>query len=273
MINKKQKKKRPTQPKVKARDICDVDPNQQNGDGGAHIMNVVVVDDLCPNPGSRRNSRDKSVGLVSQLSSTEESEPLGEDAWHLTNSESPEQTAEVSDRLAFGTATRSYNGTCLSFDRFETFPQWKRSLITYFSRRIAPYMLSIDDESNGWRELILPIALDDEVVMDAVITASAYHISANSDANLVLGPLSYTKAIDGLMKRQDFRSLKPLVNGFSVIAILVLLCSVLVTGCDDFPIMFKMLKSAYEVMMEDGGSGDHTLNIFLRRQVNKWVYL
>ncbi|KAJ4299486.1 hypothetical protein N0V90_004731 [Kalmusia sp. IMI 367209] len=131
-------------------------------------------------------------------------------------------------------------------------------------------MLSIDDSSNGWRELILPIALEDEVVMDAVVTASAYHVSANFDAALSLGPSSFTKAVDGLMKRQDFKSLKPLTNGFSVIAILVLLVSVMVTGCSDFPVLFKMLKSAIEAMMENGGSGSYELDEFLRRQFRKF---
>lgn len=130
-------------------------------------------------------------------------------------------------------------------------------------------MLAIDDSSNGWRQLILPIAIEDDVVMDAVVAASAYHISSKSQTALSLGQSAFTKTVRGLLERQDFKNLDPMINGFSLVAILVLLVSAMITGCSDFPILFGMLKSAFKAMRDAGGCGDEVLDEFLQTQFRK----
>ena len=132
-------------------------------------------------------------------------------------------------------------------------------------------MLSIDDSSNGWRRLVLPLSIQDDVVMDAVIAASAYHASPKCQPTLSLGQSAFTKTINGLMKRQDFKSLDPLINGSSVVAILVLLVADMIMGCSHFPVLFGMLKSAFEAMKDEGGSGDEKLDEFLQFQFRKRV--
>jgi hypothetical protein len=175
-----------------------------------------------------------------------------------------------------------------TFDRLDALTSWKKSFITHcqppveifaqlfmctnllqVSANIAPHMLAIDDSSNGWRQLILPIAIEDEVVMDAVIAASAYHVSSRSHTAISLGQSYFTKTVHGLLKRQDFKSLDPMINGFSVVAILVLLVTSMITGCSDFPILFGMLKSAFKAMKDAGGCGDERLDDFLQSQFRK----
>jgi hypothetical protein len=121
-------------------------------------------------------------------------------------------------------------------------------------------MVVLDDSNNGWRHLVLPIARTDELVLDAVLAASAFHFAGSSTPNqLVANPHEiYSRVIDRLQGRKDLPGYDLRTKQTIILSILVLLVVVMINGCSDFPIIFHMLQSALnavggEVGFSDGG--------------------
>ena len=138
------------------------------------------------------------------------------------------------------------------------------------SENIAPEMVVIDDSSNGWRYLILPIAHEDPLVMNAVLAASAFHFASNvlgEDREFALQ--SYTHAIWELQKRHNLHELSADTRHFIIVAILVLLVAVMIDGCSDFPRLFCMLQSAVAANGGEDALVGGELAEFLTRQIPK----
>ncbi|CAG9978443.1 unnamed protein product [Clonostachys byssicola] len=146
-------------------------------------------------------------------------------------------------------------------------------------------MMILDGPHNGWRYLILPMARTDSLVRDAVLAVSCFHLCLSSiktrspsieDAMSQwqlpgpgLNPRHlYTRAVKGLHSRQltswDRASQFPVL-----VTIMVLLTSSMVTGDQDFPILFRMLQSAFDAVGGEQGLGQGDLAAFLVRQIHK----
>jgi len=139
------------------------------------------------------------------------------------------------------------------------------------SENIAKEMVAIDDYANGWRHLVLPISFETEAVMDAVSAASAFHIASKHNAMVTTAQYLYTKAIQGLTRRQDFTKAGKDITSQNILALLVLLVSVMITGCSDFPVLYKILECALDSIGGEGALGTSDLAQFIRRQVRKCV--
>lgn len=138
------------------------------------------------------------------------------------------------------------------------------------SDNVAPQMVVMDDLYNGWRYLILPVACVDKMVMNAVSTVSASHISNKVIDPRRVGPDKfYTQAILRLRRRTCLDSYDLRERQFVFITILVLLVSVMITGSSDFPTLFHMLQSALDAIGGESGLGDSELSLFLVRQIHK----
>lgn len=154
------------------------------------------------------------------------------------------------------------------------------------SNHIAPEMVGIDDVHNGWRRLILPVAQGEELVMNAVLVVSSFHLSLNSSVNssdphlLLPRHLNhqsqqpnpdqlYARAILGLQQRRELSDCDRSTKSSILLAILVLLTAVMVTGNSDFPILFRMLQSAVDAIGGEGELGNGELAEFIIRQVHK----
>lgn len=130
---------------------------------------------------------------------------------------------------------------------------WKDFLLDYFSMKIAPEMVVIDDNHNGWRHAILPMAQSNEIVMNAVMAAAAYHLAGSigneTVSQALIDPsLLYESAIQGLQQRQQLTNQDFETQQAVILSIVVLLTAVMVNGCTDFPIMFQMLVSALDAI-------------------------
>ena len=138
------------------------------------------------------------------------------------------------------------------------------------SDNVAPQMVVMDDLYNGWRYLILPVACVDKMVMNAVSTVSASHISNKViDPRRVEPDKFYTHAILGLRGRTRLSSYDLCERQFVLITILVLLVNVMITGSSDFPTLLHMLQSALDAIGGEGGLGNSELSLFLVRQIHK----
>lgn len=122
------------------------------------------------------------------------------------------------------------------------------------SEHIAPEMVAIDDHSNGWRKLVLPLAWMNDMVLNSVAAVAAFHLSERvsashhtkrrSVAGLADPAILYSKAILELQKRRDLHNTDPEARHQVIVAILVLLLATMVNGSSDFMIIFHMLQSA-----------------------------
>lgn len=141
---------------------------------------------------------------------------------------------------------------------------------TAVSTSIAPEMVVVDGRYNGWRHLILPAAMDDDLVMSSVLAASAFHLSRTHHPAACDPGTLYRQAIQKLQRRRDLSTCDRDTRQMVVLAIVVLLVAVMITGCSDFPVMFRMLQSAVDAIGGDDGlreGGD--LAQFSLRQIRK----
>ncbi|VUC36251.1 unnamed protein product [Clonostachys rosea] len=169
-----------------------------------------------------------------------------------TDSNVVSSTLDGSDDLKDGSEKPGEQGLqlCSSIDKPAS---WKDFLLDYFSMKIAPEMVVIDDNHNGWRHAILPMAQSNEIVMNSVMAAAAYHLAGSIGNDVVSQALIdpsqlYEFAIQGLQQRQQLTHQDFETQQAVILSIVVLLTAVMVNGCTDFPIMFQMLVSALDAI-------------------------
>lgn len=131
-------------------------------------------------------------------------------------------------------------------------------------------MVVIDDDHNGWRSLVLPVAQFDELVMDAVLSASAFHYYANFGRTVYEPSSHYMRAIHKLQQRRDLQTHDNEEAQKVLLAILVLLVTVMVNGSSDFPLVFRLLEFALDVIGGEEALFQGELGGFLRRQIRKY---
>lgn len=141
-------------------------------------------------------------------------------------------------------------------------------------------MVAFDGPHNGWRSIVLPIALEDELVMNAVLTVASFHFhlyyQQDSSKHLSLGNYEadeastqlYGAVVHGLRQRQNLQSYDQQDQLSILLTILLLLVVAMVTGSPDFPIMFKALQSALAAI-ERSCIGQGELADFISRQFQK----
>ena len=132
-------------------------------------------------------------------------------------------------------------------------------------------MVVVDDDHNGWRSLILPVAWSDDLVMDAVLAASAFHLAGRTPDTQIINPAKfYQQAICGLQLKKDLTECDRQARQSVITTIIVLLVTVMVNGYSDFPIMFNMLKAAIDAVGGESGlqDGGETAE-FALRQIRK----
>ncbi|KAM0187205.1 hypothetical protein ACHAPI_011272 [Fusarium lateritium] len=156
-------------------------------------------------------------------------------------------------------------------------PAWKRNLFMTYGIH------------NDWRHLLLPLAQQDELVMDAVLTVSAFHFHINKLTNNFkqdktqynsFGTTSYDsyvpdpyqllgRTLRGLRKRQELVCGDQTTQHSVLISLLLLMTSVLVTGGSDFPVLLRMLESALDAIGGKDGLGTGILAEFIMRELHK----
>ncbi|KAF9762237.1 hypothetical protein IL306_003491, partial [Fusarium sp. DS 682] len=171
----------------------------------------------------------------------------------------------------------------------ENTPAWKKSLFMTFSKCISTEMVAIDGVHNDWRHLLLPLAQQDELVMDAVLTVSAFHIHINRFENSLkksqkqysaFGTNKYDsyvpdpyqllgRTLQGLRERQELINNNQTTQHSVLISLILLMTSVLVTGGSDFPVLIRMLESALDAIGGKEGLGTGILAGFIMRELHK----
>lgn len=137
-------------------------------------------------------------------------------------------------------------------------------------------MQAIDGQHNGYRHLLLPIAHSSPLVLAPVLATAAFHMSRLETGESRPGPWSasrlYNQALVELKNQQDLEGADASTRLQILLAILTLLVNVMVTGSEDFPIIFRLLKSALAAMGGEDGLGSDELATFIVRQIHKYVF-
>ncbi|KEF51703.1 uncharacterized protein A1O9_12338 [Exophiala aquamarina CBS 119918] len=138
------------------------------------------------------------------------------------------------------------------------------------SRKIAGEMVAIDDRRNGWRYLVLPIAQEDELVNDAVLSAAAFHFSVNVNAQFLDPGAVYQSAIRKLRLRQDMTCYNVVEQQKILLSLLVLLVAAVVSGSSDFRTIFGLLEGALYALGGEDRISHGELGRFVVWQIRKY---
>ena len=114
-------------------------------------------------------------------------------------------------------------------------------------------MVVLDSISNGYRHILLPLALQDEVVHRAVSVVAAHHLAERNPK--LRGPAATGQmAIISRLRRDACRSSwRDLCTVSTWATILILLVGETVTGGSDFVYLLVMLRC----LIEQTGTGCH----------------
>lgn len=107
------------------------------------------------------------------------------------------------------------------------------------SEAVAPVMVILDKVSNGYREFILPMALQDEVLCRAVAVVAAQHLSQGHPALEMAAEKGRTAVISRL--RRDASLASQVFNEFTWATLIVLLVGETVTGNADYNFLVQMM--------------------------------
>lgn len=135
--------------------------------------------------------------------------------------------------------------------------------------KMAPQLVLIDDQSNGWRCFTLPVAHVDELVMHALISASAFGFNDQ----LQRAHVFYEKVLHGLRQRQNFERQGRFAKQCVVLSLLLLLAGVMVHGSPDFRGILRSMEAFLRAADDGSMLTEDELGRFLLRQVQKYARL
>lgn len=147
----------------------------------------------------------------------------------------------------------------------EVMPPQYRELFAHFSEAVAPVMVVLDGKFNGYRDLILPMAYEDDLVKAAVSVVSMYHLAAQRPQLQHHADTGLQTIIQNLRHRADpVSSNANLLDLSAWTTIIVLLTGETVTGGSNLPILFRLLQHLATANTSVGQ--DSAMHSFLKEQ-------
>ncbi|KAJ8115059.1 hypothetical protein OPT61_g3203 [Boeremia exigua] len=146
-----------------------------------------------------------------------------------------------------------------------------RMLFSYFSEVIAPAMVVLDDSTNGYRSLVLPMALEDELLRRTVGIVAAQHLSRQRPELKDAAEAGRAAVISRLHKDSLRQSADKVFNHFTWATLIVLLVGETVTGSADYRFFVQMLLSLSA--SNSGQDLDPVLTSFLQAQTQMFELL
>ena len=111
------------------------------------------------------------------------------------------------------------------------------------STAIAPFWVVFDGADNGYRNILLPLALQDDLVQRAVCIVSAFHLGQNDDRMRSIAETGRSAIIAKLVANVSSGHAQSVFNWSTWATVLVLLVGETVTGSDDFNHLYSMLMT------------------------------
>ncbi|OSS53837.1 hypothetical protein B5807_00029 [Epicoccum nigrum] len=140
-----------------------------------------------------------------------------------------------------------------------------RMFFSYFSETVAPAMVVFDDASNGYRSIILPMALEDNLLCRSVAVVAAQHLSRQRPELQKAAEAGRAAIISRLRHDSLRQSADKIFNKFTWATLIVLLVGETVTGSADYRFFVQMLLS---LSMSNSGRDDPSSSSFLQAQTH-----
>lgn len=134
-------------------------------------------------------------------------------------------------------------------------------------------MVAIDDESNGYRAIILPVVEWHRPVLNAVLASSTYHIALKLGSQaeaLQHAQTFYIQAIDELMQLSSDVNTESTQTSRILTTVVMLVCA-MITGSSDFPILYKMLEYSIQASNTQTRRGKLPFDSFMELQMRKYA--
>jgi len=137
------------------------------------------------------------------------------------------------------------------------------------SNVVAPVMVALDDDTNGYRSLILPMAIEDDVLRQAVSVVAAQHLSRQRPQLRKAAEAGHAAIISRLRSDSLHQSADKVFNKTTWATLIVLLVGETVTGSADYGFLIQMLLSLST--SNPGRDADPVLSKFLKAQTHMYV--
>ncbi|KAJ5049238.1 hypothetical protein NUH16_007755 [Penicillium rubens] len=116
-----------------------------------------------------------------------------------------------------------------------------RMLMSHFSEQVAPVMVLLDHISNGYRNILLPLACEDELVQRAVAVVAAQHLALHSPSYQSFADQSRATLISRLCR--DSTSPDRVFTTSTWATLIVLLVGETITGSSEYAHLLRTLTS------------------------------
>ena len=130
-------------------------------------------------------------------------------------------------------------------------------------------MVVLDDDTNGYRSLVLPMAIEDEVLRRAVSVVAAQHLSRQRPEFHKIAEAGRAAVISRLRSDSLQQSAEKVFNKFTWATLIVLLVGETVTGSADYGFLIQMLLSLS--LSNPGRDANSVLLNFLQAQTQLYV--
>ena len=137
-----------------------------------------------------------------------------------------------------------------------------RELFAHFSSSVAPVMVVLDGKFNGYRDLILPLACEDDLVKGAVSVVSMYHLAPERPEMQFHADSGLQSIIRKLLERTS--QLENALDLSAWATIIVLLVGETITGGSNLPFLFRILQHLSEANTKLGQ--ESVMHSFLQEQ-------
>lgn len=128
-------------------------------------------------------------------------------------------------------------------------------------------MVVFDGRFNGYRDILLPLACEHDLVKAAIMAASMYHLSANQPALRKQADASYNAVVQRLrLDAQRCPDQSTALSTSTWAVVLILLTAETVSGGTNLPYLFKMLR--FLASANETTNQGSVLHSFLVEQTN-----
>ncbi|KAL7893208.1 hypothetical protein HDV64DRAFT_156077 [Trichoderma sp. TUCIM 5745] len=140
-----------------------------------------------------------------------------------------------------------------------------RQFFSYFSETIAPKMVVFDFSGNGYRNILLPLACEDELVGQAISVIAAFHLSQQAPHMRMAAEVGQQAILSKLFHDSLQLEPKKLFSLSTWATILVLLVGDTITGANNYVHLLEILSNLAK-MSDSVESLSRTTREFIREQ-------
>ncbi|CAK46104.1 uncharacterized protein BO96DRAFT_466882 [Aspergillus niger CBS 101883] len=144
-----------------------------------------------------------------------------------------------------------------------------RESFDYFAKYIAPVMVVLDI-SNGYRDIILPMAFEDSLLQQAVAVVAAQHLGSRHPSCRAATESSRSAIISRLRRDSQLGSPDLVFNSSTWATLIVLLVGETVTGSSEYSHLLRTLLTLAQNMRSVGNT---ELRDFLTKQTDMFAFL